>query len=234
MKSSWLLYLVLGLSAHVFAADAVTDALSEAYAPYRVALFKTSSAPAAEAAQAVEAARQRWLQFIAQHGAQPGAPYDRDQRFVASLQDVLHALDTAATQTRSGELPAAHETLEQVRDLLAVLRARNNIVVFSDHMNAYHAAMEKVLGESMAATPGSDAWQQLTMQVGVLEYLANRLASEAPQELRQQEEFQSSLGNLRASVAALKAAVLAADPAAVKAALGKLKMPYSRLFVRFG
>lgn len=234
MKSSWLLYLVLGLSAHVFAADAVTDALSEAYAPYRVALFKTSSAPAAEATQAVEAARQRWQQFIAQHGAQPGAPYDRDQRFAASLQDVLHALDTAATQTRSGELPAAHETLEQVRDLLAVLRARNNIVVFSDHMNAYHAAMEKVLGESMAATPGSDAWQQLTMQVGVLEYLANRLASEAPQELRQQEEFQSSLGNLRASVAALKAAVLAADPAAVKAALGKLKMPYSKLFVRFG
>ena len=121
-----------------------------------------------------------------------------------------------------------------MRDLLAVLRARNNIVVFSDHMNAYHAAMEKVLGEPLAAIPGSDAWQQLTMQVGVLEYLANRLASEAPQELRQQEEFQSSLGNLRASVAALKAAVLAADPAAVKAALGKLKMPYSKLFVRFG
>ena len=234
MKSSWLLYLVLGLSAHVFAADAVTDALSEAYAPYRVALFKTSSAPAAEAAQAVEAARQRWQQFIAQHGARPGAPYDRDQRFAASLQDGLSVFDNAATQTRSGELPAAHETLEQVRDLLAVLRARNNIVVFSDHMNAYHAAMEKVLGEPLAATPGSDAWQQLTMQVGVLEYLANRLASEAPQELRQQEEFQSSLGNLRASVAALKAAVLAADPAAVKAALGKLKMPYSKLFVRFG
>ena len=234
MKSPWLLYLALGLSAQVFAADAVTDALSEAYAPYRVALFKTSSAPAAEAAQAVETARQRWQLVVAQHGTQPGAPYDRDRRFSASLQDVVHAFDTAATQARGGDLPAAHETLEHVRDLLAALRARNNVIVFSDHMNAYHAAMEKVLGEPMAAAPGSEVWQQLTMHVGVLEYLANRLASEAPEEFRQQEEFRSLLDKLRAGVTALRAAVLAGDPAAVKAALGKLKMPYSRLFVRFG
>ena len=234
MKSSWLLYVVLGLSAPVFAADAVTDALSDAYAPYRVALFKTSSAPTAEAAQAVEAARQRWQQLIAQHGAQPGAPYDRDPSYATSLQDVLRAFDTAATQARGGDLTAAHETLEKVRDLLAALRARNNIIVFSDHMNAYHAAMEKVLDAPMTTSPGPEAWQQLTMQVGVLEYLANRLVSEAPPELRQQEEFESLLGNLRTSVTTLKAAVLAADPAAVKAALGKLKMPYSKLFVRFG
>jgi hypothetical protein len=36
------------------------------------------------------------------------------------------------------------------------------------------------------------------------------------------------------SVAALRAATLGQDAAAVRAAIGKLKGPYSRLFLKFG
>jgi hypothetical protein len=35
-------------------------------------------------------------------------------------------------------------------------------------------------------------------------------------------------------VAELKAALLAQDPVAVKAAIGKIKGPYSKMFLKFG
>ena len=39
---------------------------------------------------------------------------------------------------------------------------------------------------------------------------------------------------VEASVAALRSAVLAGDAAAVREALGKLKGPYSRMFLKYG
>lgn len=222
----------VGLAAH--AADPATDAMQQAYAPYRAALFRTNSQAQAESVQAIAQARQAWQSIIERFGKQPPLPYAGDAAFGSTLADVARVYVQAAHEIEAGQLTQAHETLERVRDLLAELRQRNGVVVYSDHMNAYHAEMEHVLqqGKALAATP--EGRLTLIERVGVLGYLADRLRSEAPSSLAGNASFTQALSSLEASVSALRRAALAQDPAAIGQALGQLKKPYSQLFLKFG
>jgi hypothetical protein len=216
------------------AADALTDALSGAYAPYRAALFRTNSGSQSEAEQSVAAALEAFAALQARFGARPPAPYDRDPKLVATLDELAAVLVRAQSQVRARELGRAHETLEQVRDLLADLRRRNGVIVYSDHMNAYHAQMEHLLqaGPRLLEAPPPAA--ALIGEAAVLDFLARRLRSEAGTAQTADTEFAPALREVEASVAALRAAVDARDAVATRAALGALKRPYSRLFLRFG
>lgn len=224
--------LAAAVSAH--AADAVTDAMQAAYAPYRAALFRTNSQAQAEAEQAMAQAQTAWQGVRERFARERPPPYDRDAGFAATLQQVSTVYERAAQQVRDKRLPEAHETLEEVRDLLADLRRRNGVVVFSDHMNAYHEEMEHVLGEGAKLLAQPQGAMRLMARVGTLGYLAGRLRSEAPAALSADADFATLVQAVQGSVAALEAALLAQDEAAVKAALGKLKAPYSRLFLKFG
>lgn len=75
---------------------------------------------------------------------------------------------------------------------------------------------------------------QLTAQAGALSYLAKRLSSLAPQSLANNAEFATLAGAVQQSVGALESALLNQDLAAVKDAISKLKVPYSKLFAKFG
>lgn len=218
----------------VLAADAATDAMQGAYAPYRVALFQTNGTSRAEAEKALQQARQAWARVIADYAAQPPVPYDRDAAFATSLAEVSTVYARASEQIASGQLGAAHEALEQVRDILSDLRRRNNVVIFSDQMNAYHAEMERILvdGAPMLAQQGGPA--RLTAMSGVLAYLAARLASEAPQGYAKNEEFAALVSAVQQSVADLQRALFNDDRPAAQEAIRKLKAPYARLFLKFG
>lgn len=216
------------------AADPVTDAIDAAYAPYRAALFRTNSKSQAESVQAMAQARQAWQALIDRYAAQPPIPYDRDPGFDASLQAVRKVYDQAAEEISQGQLAQAHETLEQARDLMAELRRRNGVIVYSDHMNAYHAEMERLLGQEPSLTGSPQALLTLIKRVGVLEYLAGRLRSEAPKQLLGQPEFMEALQALEGSVTVLHRAAMKQDAAAVREALGRIKGPYSRMFLKFG
>lgn len=140
----------------------------------------------------------------------------------------------AAEQIAAGQLSQAHETLEAVRNLLGEQRQRNGVVVFSDHVNAYHAAMEHTLASGATLLTQADGPLQLMAQVGVLQHLAQGLRRHAPAPLMQQQAFTELLDALDASVANLRTATLRQDVNAMRSALGQLKAPFSRLFLRFG
>ncbi|MDP5239301.1 hypothetical protein Q9Q94_07155 [Uliginosibacterium sp. 31-16] len=216
------------------AADPVTDAMQKAYAPYRVALFKTNSNSQTEAQQAIDQARQTWSAIATKFGATPPAPYDRDTEFASSLAGVSKVYDKAAAEIAKNALTEAHETLEHARDIMADMRHRNDVIVYSDHMNAYHAQMELVLNDGARTLAGPNGIQELTAQTGALEFLAARLKTEAPSDYARNEEFNAMLAAVQKSVADLKAALFSNDEAKVKAALGKVKVPYSRMFIKFG
>lgn len=216
------------------AADAFTDGMQAAYVPYRAALFRTNGKDMAQASQATEQAQRAWKSLAEQFAARPPAPYERDAQFAATLAQVSAVFERADQQVKAQHLAEAHETLEQVRDLLAGLRRRNNVIIYSDRMNAYHAVMEQALGDGTKAdAPPPDA-MLLMARVDTLEYLAAQLRSEAPAAWQQDADFAAHLQALDVSVAALRAAVMKRDPAAVREALAKLKPPYSRMFLKYG
>jgi hypothetical protein len=222
------------ISTGVQAADALTDAMQAAYVPYRTALFRTSGKSQPEAQQAMTQTQQAWKAIVEQFGSRAPAPYDRDKTFADSLAKVAAVYDKAALQVRDNQLTAAHETLEAARDLMADLRRRNQVQVFSDHMNAYHAQMEHVLIDGPKLLAEAQGPARLLAWVGALDYLSQRLQAEAPAELTQNPEFVQGAKDVAASVAAMQAALVNADAAAARDAMAKLKQPYSKLFLKFG
>lgn len=224
--------MTFGAFAH--AADPVTDLMQVANAPYRMALYKTNGKSQDEAQQALVQAQQTWNKLSTQYGAKPAAPYDRDPAFTASVNEVSKVYEQALRDVSAGQLSTAHNTLEQVREVMADMRQRNNVVVFSDHMNAYHSQMEVIMihGNDTLAQP--NGMLLLTAQAGALSYLARQLEVQAPAEMSKNTEFSSLLKAVNQSVGSLEAALLNQDMAAVKEATGKLKGPYSKLFAKFG
>lgn len=216
------------------AADPATDALQQAYAPYRAALFRTNGQDRGEAERALSQAMRAWQQVSERFATTPPWPYAADTRFAATLREVGQVYKEAEGLVKAGQLTQAHEVLERVRDLLAELRQRNGVVVFSDAMNEYHTAMEDLLKEGAAIVARPQGAMQLMARVGVQEHLAQRLLDQAGVALQADAEFKTGLQAVRASVAALRAAVEAQDTAAVTKAIAGLKGPYSRLFLKFG
>ena len=216
------------------AADPVTDLMQAANAPYRLALYKTNGNVQDDAQQAVQQAQQMWHKLSTQFGATPAAPYDRDPAFAASVAEVSKVYEQALSEVNASQLATAHNTLERVRDVMADMRQRNNVVVFSDHMNAYHAQMEVIMvhGNDTLAEP--KGMLLLTAQTGALSFLAKQLALQAPKDLSKNAEFSSLLKAVNQSVGGLEAALLNQDMAAIKEAAAKLKGPYSKLFAKFG
>jgi selenocysteine lyase/cysteine desulfurase len=225
---------LLGASVATQAADAVTDALQQAYAPYRAVLFKTNMGTQAEAQQAMDQARAAWAAIGQRYGAQVPAPYDRDTGFAATLAAVNTIYADAAAQIAKQQLPQAHDTLEAVREQLAALRHRNGVVVFSDAMNAYHAQMEVVMLDGPKMLAGPKGVIVLAGAVGALDHLARGLAPQASADVANNPEFQAMLRVVRGSVDTLQDAVRSQDPAAIRQAIGQLKGPYSKLFAKFG
>jgi len=216
------------------AADPVTDLMLAANAPYRMALYKTNGKLQDDAQRAVQQAQLAWSQLASQFAAKPAAPYDRDPAFAASVAEVAKVYEQALKEVGAGQLATAHNTLEQVREVMADMRQRNGVVVYSDHMNAYHSQMELLMihgGETLAQPKGL---LLMTGQVGALSYLAKQLEVQAPAEFKKNDEFASLLKALNQSVSNLEAALLNQDMAAAKEATGKLKGPYSKLFSKFG
>jgi hypothetical protein len=217
-----------------FAADAVTDAMQAAYGPYRVALFKTNSNSQAEAQLAMTQVQQAWGKLATQFGNKPPAPYDRDTAFATSLADVSRVYAKASEQVNANQLPAAHETLEAARDIMAQLRRRNQVIVYSDHMNAYHSEMEHVLINGSKILTQPTGLQQMTASVGVLTYLSKKLRMDAPANYSNDAEFKDLLQAVDKSVADLQTALFAQNEVAVKDAISKMKTPYSKMFLKFG
>jgi uncharacterized phage infection (PIP) family protein YhgE len=222
------------LSLSALAADPVTDAIQKAYAPYRAALFKTNAGQAGESAEALKQAQAAWSQVAQIVKSQPTVPYANDALMAKTLTGVDGHYATAAQQVAAGKLPEAHETLEAVRDLLSELRRQNQVIVYSDHMNAYHAEMEHLLDEGPKWLKAGDGVSRIASQAGVLTYLASKLASEAPAAAQASAEFKELLGAVTRSVEALNAAVASGDRAQIEKAIGQVKAPYSKLFIKFG
>ncbi len=197
--------------------------LRSAYASYRAALFMTNTGKTSESAKAVTGFSAAWKALQ----AQPTPPqYEDDPAYVQTMQSVMDIAARAAEEVKAGALAQAHETLEAIRDEIGSLHIRNGLFSFSDRMNAYHARMEKVLG---APNMTGD---MAAKQAEVLEYLLIDLKMHPPTDA--DDAFKALIIGVGKSIEKLKAAAETGDASSLKAAIGGLKPPYAKLFLKFG
>ncbi|WP_162916281.1 hypothetical protein [Cohaesibacter haloalkalitolerans] len=209
--------------------------VAKAYAPYRVALFKSNQKDAEGAKQAIAKFQSIWNGTIIKTYTDVPARYAGEAKWSETLATIGSIADKAADATAKGDVLEAHDVLEAIRGELDDLRDRNGVMVFSSYVNAYHASMEPVLLTKVSVEGWSDAVRgDLFEKVGVLRYVADNLARHAPADLMANDEFKGQLKDLNASVEGLSSALKSNDPAAVVEAMKKLKPAYSKLFVKFG
>ena len=223
--------IVLAGAAHAGPVGDFETAMRSAYADYRGALFQTNAGNRDVAVKAIDGFRQKWA-ALAAAGAEAPPQYVDDAAFAATLTAVAALADSAAAEAAAGKLPEAHETLEGIRDQIGGLHERNGLISYSDRMNAYHAWMETILTKDYAGF-SAEGLAELREDAAVLAYLAADIAAHPPAESAD-PMYESLLGGMTASVAALRQAAQAGDAAAVKQAVGSLKVPYSKLFLKFG
>lgn len=227
---------VLSLNAASVAAGPVADfeaAYDTAYASYRTALFATNTGDAAKSIGALQQLDRNWTGLMAQYRASPPPQFEDDPLWDETTGEVRSLLDEAKTQAAEGDLALAHETLEGIREVLGSLHARNDVETFSDRMNAYHAEMEAIIGVD-TANMNASVRQSLLERAAVLGYLATDVLSAPPASAAGNPDFAPLAAALQTSVDNLLAAARSGDDAALLAAIGALKVPYSKLFLKFG
>ncbi|MDV7271118.1 hypothetical protein RYZ20_09415 [Thioclava sp. A2] len=233
--TSALFILSAGVLALPVSAGPVADAeaaLRGAYGSYRAALFLSNQNKAPETAQALVKFDAAWDGLAAAWQDTPPPQYADDTGLSVTFGAVNSLIEMASAQVAGGDMAAAHATLEEVRDEIGALHTRNGLIGFSDRMNAYHAAMEEVLAADYAAL-GDAAPAHLMADAKLLDYLAAQIVAHPAPEADDPAYVQLVAG-FGASVAAFRAAAEAGDVAAGIAAQGQLKVPYSKLFAKFG
>lgn len=217
-------------------AGPVTDfekAYGEMYAGYRSALFATNSGSAEKSATALKGLEQKWTALIAAYGENPPPQYEADPKWSETIADVTGSIAQASEAVAIGDLPGSHETLEAVREAFSALHARNGIETFSDRMNAYHAEMEQILGLDLSVL-NAPTKQKVLEHAAVLAYLAQDVLMAPPAGAEANPDYAALSAAMQASVDQLVAAARTGDEAAIKTAVGGLKVPYSKFFLKFG
>ncbi|KAF0133614.1 MAG: hypothetical protein FD152_1584 [Xanthobacteraceae bacterium] len=207
------------------------DDVRAAYADYRAALFRTNQNDAAASRASIDAFRAKWSALATAWARQAPPQYADDPALGSTLQDVAATAEEAARLTEAGRLADAHEVLERIRDQLAALRMRNGIRSFSEPVNAYHEQMEKIV----LGTYGSFSAEGLSAlrdDVAVLDHLAAELGKPGP--WNRPAGVDAALPPIRASIAAVRAALAGSDREALRAAIKALKPAFSRMFLQFG
>ena len=206
---------------------------SAAYADYRAALLQTNRNDKAATERVLGDFIAKWRGIATRWGAAPPPHMAEDIQWSATLEKVAALASQAQKETASGELPKAHDTLENIREQIGALRERNRQVTFSDRMNAYHAKMEHALGRDVGVLD-AHALGLLREDAAVLAYLADDLERHAPPQFKNDLKFGEALMALKKSVSALVQTVQAGEAADAKKALQGLKGPYARMFLQFG
>jgi uncharacterized protein YukE len=201
--------------------------IAEAYADYRAALFQTNQKNKAATQAALAALQTKWAALVIEWARSAPPQYADDPKLGETIQTVTKLIEVSSTLADTGDLVRSHDVLEGIRDALGDLRRRNGVVVFSDHMNAYHEMMERVLDHAYADRAA------LAEDVAVLAYLVKEVWLNRPQSA-DVAAFEPAYQAMSNSVEALRAALHKGDDGAIDAARKALKPPYSRLFLRFG
>ncbi len=227
-----------GPAATVVASDLAdyNTAAAAAYGHYRAAASYLRTGNISIAALELEAAQEKWRGVEARFAASPPDAFADDPDWAATLTGIGKRLEDALAATDAGDLKAAGQALAPIRGELGDLRARNNVVVFSDRVDALTAAMDR-LWRFRHQPPDLDSaatLRELRSGTAVLEYLLRHCREAAPAGLRDNGDFLRFLDSGLEGVERLWQAIETKDRELLINTLRELRSFERLLYLRFG
>lgn len=183
--------------------------------------------------KSVAAFAAKWAALVDRYRASPPPHYSEDPKWADTLDKASGVLRRVGNEIGTGDLKNAHETLESLRDLFGSMRERNNQVVFSDRVDAFHHVMEQLVTKPYGGLTGAGL-TELVEDAAVLPHLGAEMKRVPPPEAAQSADFAPLLAGVLNAVAELPAAARSGDAEKIKAARGRIKPAFAKLFVKFG
>ncbi|HXP96945.1 MAG TPA: hypothetical protein VN809_09555 [Telmatospirillum sp.] len=213
---------------------ACASRFADASAQFRDALYQ--SAPqhpdGLAATAALQAFRAAWSQLVDQWEDCRGAVREETSQ---RLQDIAEIASKAAREAAHGRLDQAHQTIQQVRPMLADMRHAGSREFYADHLDAFDDKLAEMADDDLDESEISpDQFVQLCEQIGVLGYLDERLEKHAPKQWAADPAFLDTLENLARQIRGLKVAILRGQRAPIRAALSDLRRNFDRLYLLYG
>lgn len=165
---------------------------AEAYAHYRQALFYARRENAMSAAFELEELRDKWANLMVQFASDPPTLYSADPKWRDTLEGIAKRIDFALATAVEGDAKQTHEQLKPVRVILSDLRRRNNVVTFSDHIDAANQAFSRLFQFRRNPPDLNDPVQVRSLQLHLAETITayEKCRAEASPEVSEDEQFQ--------------------------------------------
>lgn len=211
-------------------------AAAAAYYPYREAAFYLRTGNVGAGAIALEQAIAGWRSVQAAYRDNPPDAYAEDPQWSADLDSIVVHLETGLAEADNGDGTAAAKTLAAVRSTLGALRQRNGQWRFSDCVDAMNAQMDE-LWRYRHAPPdlGSvEAVDQVKAQAAVTLHWYRRCRAQAPDELRDDTEFNRLFDGSIASLSLIPSALNEANEMRFINILREMRSFDRMIWLRFG
>jgi len=215
---------------------AFNDAVAAAYAHYRGAVFYARTGNPGVSAVELELMAAKWRAVLDRFAAAPPDAFADDPTWGETLRGVGQRVATAAAAAQRGDADATVSALVPIREELAALRQRNNVVVFSDCVDELQAAVDAVwpYRREPPDFTSAEALDRFKARLGVVAYLFRRCHARAPAAARESAEFNRLFETGHDSLGRLWRALNDGDGARLIGALRELRSVDRMLFLRFG
>jgi hypothetical protein len=232
-----LVFSVLVLAAPIAAARAETpfDArMDAAYDTFRSAFWYTRTGNGGVAAIEMMTFDARWRALRDAFEADPPDAYADDPHWRETLAAVADANAKALALVNDGAVREAHDALSPIRSLLSDLRARNGLVTFSDHVDAYGAVIESISRFAPWDRPlSADDWAALERSTDALAAAIRTLEDEAGVRA-DNPDFERTLDDNRRALDQFKANLDARSERGAKGSIRDIRSAYGLFFLKFG
>ena len=207
-----------------------------AYGHYRGAVNYLRTENVDLAAVELESARDAWDALAARFAAAPPDAFAGDPNWRETLHEIGARLKGGLDEIDTGRPGDAAKSLAPIRAMLADLRQRNNVRVFSDSVDELTAGMDRLWRLRNAAPDfaAPEVLRGLRTDTAVLGYLFARVRAEAPAGTAGAPEFERLVDGALAGIGRLWQAIDGADPELLINTLGELKAFERILYLRFG
>jgi hypothetical protein len=212
--------------------------VSKAYPHFKMAWFYCRTGNGMLAEEEIGSFIAAWRTIEAHFAAKPTPAFAADAKWGDSLKSVGAVLGRAKGLIAADKPREALPALDEVRQLLAALRKRNGVTVFSDYVEQYSTVIDRLVAlrtktrnMPTLAQQDLDAYAALARD---LRAAVERLRAQAPAHLAGDEGFNASLkGNLD-SIGKLERGIKGRSARAVHGSVSSVRADFVLLFTRYG
>ena len=116
------------------------EAVADAYGHYKEALFYVRRGGVSAAAFEIESLIGKWSLVVDRFADNPPDAYAAEPAWRKTLEEIGKRARDGLSAAVGNDAEAARKHLEPIREALSRLRRRNNVVIFSDYVDAANAA----------------------------------------------------------------------------------------------